>query len=66
MLKRVIVGLVALFLATTSAVAQELARPTVCSLDDLVRMNRCELEELYRRSEWSPLPTGFAPVSAIL
>jgi hypothetical protein len=34
-------------------------------MDDLVRMSQSELEDLYRRSEWSPVPLGFAPGKAI-
>jgi hypothetical protein len=33
----------------------------VQGMDDLVRLSQSELEELYRRSEWSPIPLGFAP-----
>ena len=57
-------GLIAALLVTGRGFAAE---PPAClgGMDDLVRMSRCELETLYRRAEWAPLPCGFAPGRAI-
>jgi hypothetical protein len=33
----------------------------VCGMDDLVRMSRAELEDLYRCSELAPVPLGYSP-----
>ncbi len=37
----------------------------VCSMDELVRMNECQLRDLYSNAQPGPVPTGYAPGRAI-
>lgn len=62
---RLIAGLVGMLVMVGRADASDAPLGCVRGMDDLVRMSRCELEDLYHRSEWAPVPTGFAPGRAI-
>jgi hypothetical protein len=57
-------------LAMTAGVAsaQEIvspSRPAICSMDDLLRMNKCELLALYTDAAPGPIPHGYTPGKAI-
>ena len=51
-------GLIGVFVLAGYGAAAE---PCVLGPEDLLRASQSELEELYRRSEWSPVPLGFSP-----
>jgi hypothetical protein len=51
-------------LAAAHSSAQEPVRRsslTICSMDDLVRMDECQLLDLYRNAQPGPVPSGFSP-----
>ncbi len=41
------------------------SRPHICSMDQLVRMDRCQLLALYANAEMGPIPNGYTPGRAI-
>jgi hypothetical protein len=45
--------------------AADVTNSCVCGMSDLVKLSRNELEALYSRSEWTPIPPGFARGKAI-
>jgi hypothetical protein len=57
-------GLTSLAAAADPPPSIEVATP-VCSMDQLVRMSRCELEALYRGAAVAPVPDRFVPGRAI-
>jgi hypothetical protein len=54
---------ISLLAASSSAAAEPAA---ITSLDDLVRMNECQLLELYSKAGPGPVPCGYAPGRAIV
>ena len=51
--------------ATCAPVVVPPPRPDICSMEQLVLMNRCQLLTLYANSETGPIPNGYTPGLAI-
>jgi hypothetical protein len=63
--RRLVAGLVGVLLLAAHGLAGDYPAACVCGVDDLVRMSRAELEDLYRRAGLAPVPHGFSPGRAI-
>jgi hypothetical protein len=55
--------IVCLLAATHSSAEEPVRRSSaaICSMDDLVRMDECQLLDLYRNAQPGPVPSGFSP-----
>jgi hypothetical protein len=54
---------ISLFIASSSVAAEPAA---ITSMDELVRMNECQLLDLYAKAEPGPVPSGYVPGRAIV